>query len=163
MVLEYSYSYDSVAFGQGDQGTIKYLDQWKRLLPNNSQNNPTLRTLNPAIERLYGYEYYSPFSRTFTLNFNFLWQSVKDMIPNIYGLYLSQFYLHDTDTVTKAVLNPLNLPDYAKDLILNHQDYGWWVPSHLKHWFRLVHLLDEAVIREEPMFETLQKSCRLTA
>ena len=84
------------------------------------------------------------------------------MVPNIYGLYLSKFYLQDTDTVTKVVLTPLGLPAEVQELVLNHPEYGWWAPTHLVHWFRLVHMQREELMQLDPMFETLQLACKLT-
>lgn len=50
MVFDYSYSYNNLSFGQGDQGTIKYIHNWDRKLREGQDalKNQKVRTINLA-------------------------------------------------------------------------------------------------------------------
>ena len=86
-----------MSFGQGDQGTIQYLNQWDRIWAEGQEDlkQQQVRTINLAAEKVFNYEYYSTETRKFVLGFNYMWDAIRDILPTFYGLYLNEFYLKD--------------------------------------------------------------------
>lgn len=162
--MDFSYRYSNLSFGQGDQGTIKYLNQWKRSIdPEDTArlNSTFLTSVNLAVEKLYNYEYYATPTRQFVLNYNFLWQSLTTLLPRFYGLYLHRFYLHDTEVVRKQVLERVTLSLDQMRCVQEDSQYGWADEEHMAHWFRLVNLREKEQMRARAEFELIRESCGL--
>jgi hypothetical protein len=152
-----------MSFGQGDQGTIKYLNQWDRKCQTGQEaiRNSKVNTLNLALEKVYSYEYYATESRKFVLNFNALWDSIDNMLPRIFGNYLNEYYLHDRDVVAKAIFDTMAIPATSRDKILNNEKYGWSNPDNLAAWFRLANMKPISRLLH-PDFEGIRESCSLS-
>lgn len=131
-----------MSFGQGNVGTIKYLNEWDLRWSEGQDDlkKTKVRSINRAAEQVYNYEYYSTESRRFALNFNFTWQAIKSMLPRMYAEELFKFYLHDQEVLAKVVFEKFGLDESTRDNLLNDLQYGWAKPETLVEWFKLVHL-----------------------
>ena len=85
-----------------------------------------------------------------------MWKAMKEMLPYYYGTYLNQFYLQDRDAVEKNIFDLMAIQPQSRELILNHEKYGWYSnTSNLAAWFRLAHLPPDARLAH-PDFELIR-------
>ena len=99
-----------MSFGQGDQGTIKYLSEWDLDWKNKEETKDMkVNTINLAVEKVYNYEYYSTDTRNFVLGFNHLWDNMKNTLPLYYALYLNQFYLSNKSLIAKTIFDVMGI------------------------------------------------------
>ena len=92
ITFDYSYDFKNMTFGQGNQGTIKYLNNWERTWAEYTADDlkkQKVSTINLGLEKVSNYEYYSTETRKFVLNFNMMWNGFKEFLPKFYALYLN--------------------------------------------------------------------------
>lgn len=152
IAFKHSFAYKNVSFGQGNQGSIKYLHNWD-IQPINKIPEVKLNTLNIEAEKIYGYEKLATASRRFTTLYNVLWESVEKLLTRFYALHLHQFYFKYEQIVKDAIFKEIGLGEGLMDKVYNDEKYGWRDVNNFQVWVKLAHLKNRKDYKEYEMIQ----------